>query len=495
MNEGKKTGPPNGPDQVFKVDRWTSYQWSRTLDSDQRVKNIVERGREKLYSFPRFSHELFGRFFADELENVEHVKAEDRWALDAHRELGELPEFERLRRRCRGDRVNAGAASAAFAETIIDKLPWPSNVEDPEPLRDQVRGLMKFARSLKDGGSDSSEVDGLIAGLRGRGQEAVRKAVAFAEGLDPSVLRTALREACEASSAALNEVEAQLGAFCGWGNGNGLEKDVAIDVKAELARQVSGSEKLQALAREAGRLRRIAAAKQRSKSELARDEVVDVGLGADLGRLLPSELVKLGDASLSLDFARRFFERGLLQYELGGKEPQGRGPIVVCLDQSSSMEGAKEIWSKALALALLQVATMQKRHCRVVHFNAGVVRVDDWAPGRVAPIELLRSMEPFVGGGTRFEPPLQSALEAIQSNVKLRRADVVLVTDGEASLSAEFTNDWSIKKKALGFTTYAIHVDACGGIAPQQFQAVADNVIALADISNDEAVTSNLFGM
>jgi uncharacterized protein with von Willebrand factor type A (vWA) domain len=45
-----------------------------------------------------------------------------------------------------------------------------------------------------------------------------------------------------------------------------------------------------------------------------------------------------------------------------GKEPQTRGPIVVLLVESASMrEAHKDIWSKAVCLALLSTATRQKR--------------------------------------------------------------------------------------------------------------------------------------
>jgi uncharacterized protein with von Willebrand factor type A (vWA) domain len=159
------------------------------------------------------------------------------------------------------------------------------------------------------------------------------------------------------------------------------------------------------------------------------------------------------------------------------------------------MEGAKEIWSKSLALALLHVATMQKRACRVIHFNGALVRVDDWLPGKVDPLDLLRSMENFYGGGTAFEPPLRTALEAIERDVKLKRADVVLVTDGEAEISEDFLAEWIAAKKKLAFTCYAVHVDAPGGVAPAQLLAIANQVIGLADIAKDQAATDAVLGV
>jgi len=487
----------NDPDQVIRTDRWSRYQWQRFLEASPEAAAVVERGAAKVYSAPRFVRELFQTLYGDHAERVEPLRPEDGWAGTAHDELAAMPDFERLRRRCRGDRLFAGTAAVTFAEKVFEKLPEPQRpLQDPEPLREQVRGLMAFARSLSGHGHADADVQNAVGDLRRQGQEAVDQAAAFAKAIDPTELRQALRAGCEAGHEAVDEVTTTLGAFCGWGTSTSMNGDnVSAEVKARLAHQIQSSSKLQQLAREAGRLRRIAAAKQRSKADLVRNEVADLERGNDLGRLLPSELVKLTDPALALDFARGFFEKSLLQYRLSGKETQGRGPIVVCIDQSSSMEGQKEIWSKAIALALLQVACMQKRACRVIHFNSAVVRVDDWKPGKVEPMALIKSLEPFYGGGTDFEPPLAKAMEAISAEPKLRKADVVLITDGDANLSAGFADEWARARKRHEVTCYAVHVDAPGGVPPPQLQAVADRTIGLADVATDAAATDVLLSI
>src|SRR5207249_4537867 len=49
---------------------------------------------------------------------------------------------------------------------------------------------------------------------------------------------------------------------------------------------------------------------------------------------------------------------------------RGRGPMIVCLDGSGSMEGEKEIWSKAVALTLLEIARRQRRLFRFICFSS-----------------------------------------------------------------------------------------------------------------------------
>ncbi len=493
MADEMQFGAESGPDQIYVVDRWSQYQWRRYVEGEETAQDLLKNGGKRSYSFPRFCRETFTRLFADDVRPVDRMKPEDQWAANAHRELGDLPDFDRLRRRCRADRITAGTAAVAFAEVVLQKLP-PMSSENPEQLREQIRGLLQFAKNLAATNGVTKEVDDLVSDLRHEGQEAVHRALDHARAVDVSELRGVLRGACHAAHRAVDQVDIQIGAFCGWGGGPSAEQTVGVEVKAELARYVARSEKLQALAREAGRLRRIAAAKQRTRVDQAREEVVEIELGADIDRVLPSELVLLADPWLSLEFARRFCERGLLQYKLGGKEALGRGPLVVCIDESSSMEGAKEIWAKGLALALLQVATTQHRWCRVVSFNSTVVDVRDWHPGKVDPLELVRSMERFHGGGTSLEAPLTSARESIESHRKLRRSDVVLITDGESEVGADFIENWKEARRRLEFACYAVHVDAPGGIAPRVFAELADVVIGLADLANDGLATDAVFG-
>lgn len=101
----------------------------------------------------------------------------------------------------------------------------------------------------------------------------------------------------------------------------------------------------------------------------SRDEIHTVGIGNDLSRVLPAELVQLRHPLMKGEFKPRFIEGKLMQYELKGTEKQGKGPIIVCCDNSGSMSGDREVWSKAVALALLEVATMQKRAFVCIHFG------------------------------------------------------------------------------------------------------------------------------
>lgn len=474
-------------DRVIQTDNWTRYIWRHHVEPADDVKSVLDEGAERYETFPAFGRELFGRLFSPKEARVEQVRPEDAWQVRAHDELGQLPGWSSLLRRATGDRLLAATAATAMAEKVLAHLPPPPEpLADVEVLRRRVRGLMHMVR---EGVGDGEELEQLLLQARQRGQAAVAAACAYADGLDESVLRDALREAVAAAHGQLDAVEAELAGFCGWGQGQ-VRPGGDVDEKVRLAALLKKNEKLRRLGAMAGRMRRIAMIKRRTRSAHARDEVSDIERGNDLSRVLPSELVKLTDPALALDFARGFVEGTLAQYKLRGSERQGRGPVVVCLDSSGSMEGEREVWSKAVALALLQLAAADKRRCRIVQFDDGVRRVDDFAPGKVDGRAVMEAMAPFFGGGTNFEQPLTKAMEAINDDVGLRQADVILITDGEAEVTDAFRASWAEARRKHEVTVFAV---AIGGDVPAVLNHVADHVVTVKSLTDDGAALQTLF--
>jgi hypothetical protein len=189
--------------------------------------------------------------------------------------------------------------------------------------------------------------------------------------------------------------------------------------------------------------------------------------------------LKLTDPLQALDFFRAFMERSLLQHELKGSEREGRRPVVVLIDDSDSMDGALD-FAKATALALADLALADKRACRLVRFSHRINGVLDIRPGNDGTRELLTFLAANVDGGTNFELPLRSARDAIENEPVYERADVVLITDGEAQLSEEFRGEWQRRARKEGLTTYAVHIGAHapkvlrGSHGPRHRASIAD---------------------
>jgi uncharacterized protein with von Willebrand factor type A (vWA) domain len=105
---------------------------------------------------------------------------------------------------------------------------------------------------------------------------------------------------------------------------------------AALFQRVRGNSSLRRICELAGRFRRVAQSKQRQKVSHGLDDVVGVEPGGDIGRLLPSELVKLTIPELELDTLRRIVEREALCREHHSVESVGKGPILISVDESGA---------------------------------------------------------------------------------------------------------------------------------------------------------------
>ncbi|MCA9541681.1 MAG: hypothetical protein KC620_22445 [Myxococcales bacterium] len=154
-----------------------------------------------------------------------------------------------------------------------------------------------------------------------------------------------------------------------------------------LGEQLARSEKLRKLAALVGAFRSMARVQRERKVPRRGPEVYAVTLGNDPARLLASELSALRHPLLRADVRRRFLEGRLLQYGLRDRDDRGRGPMVICLDGSGSMQGPRELWAKAVTLTLVEQA---RRHGRFARSSSARRRIRcssaSWsprAPGRV----------------------------------------------------------------------------------------------------------------
>jgi len=158
-------------------------------------------------------------------------------------------------------------------------------------------------------------------------------------------------------------------------------------------------------------------------------DLYSVEQGSDLSRLLPVERLALGQPETEPVFFSRLESRRLLQYSVRGRAPAARGPIVLAIDESGSMHGARNDWAKAATLAIAQVARAQKRSVAVVHYSTSTVE-HELDPS--SPADVLKTIRSFLGGGTKIGLALDRALT--QVNMLTRKgdagADVILVTDG-----------------------------------------------------------------
>jgi uncharacterized protein with von Willebrand factor type A (vWA) domain len=275
-----------------------------------------------------------------------------------------------------------------------------------------------------------------------------------------------------------------------WGTTIGAGQKSPPGQKLELGRRLAGNEKLKKLSRMVGRMKFHAMALRKKVFERASEEVLEVERGDSIHRLLPHEMLSLHHPVLRKDFYRRFLDQELIQYSLRGVEEKGKGPMIVCLDGSSSMAGDKEIWSKAVTLTLLDIARRQRRLFRSICFSSAEtpLQVLDMNPRDRYEIETKTVMdlaEYFPGGGTDFQRPLDAALDCLKQ-ARFKKGDIIFITDGECQVESEWAERFRSEKEKLGFSLFSVLIDV-GSSSLGTLKEFSDRITTIKQLTGDEA--------
>ena len=201
----------------------------------------------------------------------------------------------------------------------------------------------------------------------------------------------------------------------------------------------------------------------------------------EIARMLPSEAMLFLRPKLRILWHAKRAERSLATYRVRGveqerfvaddagtdardaerlKKKQDRGPIIVCLDTSGSMQGAPETVAKAVTLEAVRIATAEKRECFLYAFSG---------PMQVAEFDLsvkrggVQALLEFLGcsfhGGTDVAEPIARALTRIET-AKWARADAIIVSDGEFPVPSATSASVALARKSLHLRVHGLLIGA-----------------------------------
>ncbi|MCG3143129.1 MAG: Protein ViaA [Gammaproteobacteria bacterium] len=280
--------------------------------------------------------------------------------------------------------------------------------------------------------------------------------------------------------------------------GAGRRNSLSTKEKIAIAQKVGRSPKLQQIAAVCGRFTRIALQQQKTRVKHPPDEITSITTGCEIERLLPSEIALLADPGLEDLFYLKFVERGLMQYDLIGHEPEGQGPIILAVDESESMSWmcgpmTKEVWSKAVMLALLSIARLQKRDFAIIHFSGeSNIKVEVFPKGQATAQETIACASHFFNGGTVFDEWMDEALGLVGQSA-FDKADSICVSDGVGRLKPETLAIWQKMRADRGMRSYSILVGTSEG--EQLLWQISDAVFCLDDLAEDIQALEAIFSV
>lgn len=281
------------------------------------------------------------------------------------------------------------------------------------------------------------------------------------ENEDVSEIGKRIRSVREALRQAGEDVEAMESVQAG------LEKGVGARINrkqlAEAFKRAKKSSRLMGILKGAGKMVQYAHARRKERVEGV-DDVTGVCVGGDISRMIASEMMLFNDELRELDLMRRIVERQVFQLERTKEVRIGRGPVVVVLDESGSMEGENIVNAKSFALAMAWLAKTDKRWISLVGFSSH----DEYNYLTMPPEawdqdKLLNWMDHFYAGGTDFNVLLDVAGKWKQMGCPVGRTDVIFITDAQANFGDHLVNTFNQWKAENTVKCFGISVASSTG--------------------------------
>jgi len=197
----------------------------------------------------------------------------------------------------------------------------------------------------------------------------------------------------------------------------------------------------------------------------------------EISRMLPVEYAKLGHQVLKSLWLARYAERQLLCYQYQGlrfnkngrqavnseedinpekQEIMGKGPIIICLDTSASMQGKPESLAKSLVLEILSMASKEQRPCYLYMFSGpdDVVEYElDLAKADLS--DLLTVLTTSFHGGTYVVAPLLKAIQKQKQKV-WNKTDILLISDGRFPMQEHVIEQINELKSSQGLCLHGL---------------------------------------
>lgn len=385
-------------------------------------------------------------------------------------EVMQTSEYHKLHNNTALDDVLSAGASVALRRYLKED----KAIEKALNSEQRVEELKMHIEQAKEVGN-KEHVKQLRETLKREQEQAAQAMQALENKTMKPIVSHAVRSARE-------QIENAQHVAAGWGDEQANLQEMFFDKK--LADLIS-SQSIKRMLNLAGRMIPLIAA-QRALKPLEGPDKVEIVCGRDIANLVPSELALLSDPETENIFYKKYVEGSLLSYKREEKPKLGKGPFIICIDESGSTEsGAIQTWEKAFAWALCLQAHRERRKFAIVSFSTMARSLYDPA----TPQALLEFLSKSLGGGTDFDLALQEGMKMMQRQQFANDGDIIFITDGEAEAGKDTVKALSENKRALGFKVIGVRVGAKGEEAMKEFcdtvlslQPNADNVIEIVEL-------------
>jgi len=492
---------------AIKRDSFDAAAFASMINTAEALKTVNEEGVAELKTFEPLLEDIFSSLFKYNPKKLLAGELKESHQLNYDMVSKSLmsEQYARLRQYTKLDDVNSALATITIANALIPEIKdaLAEQVKQANELKALEDGVEAAENELAEFEAGNGSGQGSDPQTRKKQKQQLSKGVKSAKAkydkgaaaakaapANQPAIRQTMRKATQDALAEIEETSEMIEM---WGTDAGEMQSLNAEQRIRLAQQINDNVRLKKLAKILGRFKRLAVGAQATKVTHGFDEVYDITLGNDLNRVIPSEMILLRNAKTKMEFARRFAEAKLMQYDLRGRENIGKGPIICCLDASGSMSLEQDVWSKAVALALMEIAHRQKRAFAAIHFGSenDPLKTVFVKKGETKTLhKVIEIAEYYLGGGTDFEKPLNKAMEIIEC-VEFKKADIVFITDGSCRIGDTWLTGFNAARAEKGVRITTVLIDA-GHTSDHTVKEFSDRVLFSSNMTADDAV--DIFG-
>ena len=219
---------------------------------------------------------------------------------------------------------------------------------------------------------------------------------------------------------------------------------------------------LMELARQIGRMRKDGNHKAGKFLKAGKTDIAGITTGSDLTALLPTEVAMLAD-SRTQDVFYRNLTAGRLQLFASASQSchsskHQDGPVIICIDTSSSMNGEPIMVAKALTAAVAVIAWRMKRNVVVVKYSTRY-EYRDFGTKRTSFGDLAEFLSIVSMGGNDENAMFQWFFRDIEPQLPdYDTADILCISDFGWTTLYDTTRDIIEERKAKGMKFYGLNV-------------------------------------
>lgn len=204
-----------------------------------------------------------------------------------------------------------------------------------------------------------------------------------------------------------------------------------------------------------------------------KEEVSGITLGRDISSLVPSEYSIMFDEDMDILFNLKYVENRLMMFEnlsylsqMNSKDTEEeiekndnkedeKGPVILCIDTSSSMRGMPEYLAKAMLLYIITRANKENRDCFLINFSTNIETLD-FKKGKNFNA-LMSFLQMSFYGGTDAMPAFEKAIKMLKEE-EYKKADVLMISDFIYPYISDNLSSKMEEEKKNGTKFYALSI-------------------------------------